>query len=274
MKKVIIGVTTGVVLLAVAICVLISGRITSPFEQQLELGYKYLQEGNYEEAILAFEKAIEIEPKNYKGYLGLSETYVAMGDYDKAYEILEKGIKKTNAKELQEALKKLSGEDSSQEIEEFDASFSSDKSEVNGNNFKVEILNPRTANITLYGLNIQDAYVTNVDDSDINSSEYFWGIEMYGSDNGYSVVTAEWASEPGLNETKSIDDMQHAVARFDGDSWNVISGATMSHTANSITWSFSIPEEYDFDFSNVASYKITCHGRLNKDQIYKQYNVK
>ncbi len=99
MKKVSIGVTVGVVLLAVAICVLISGRITSPFEKQLELGYKYLQEGNYEEAILAFEKAIEINPKKADGYLGIAEAHIRCNNFDKALEILKAGLEKTNGNE-------------------------------------------------------------------------------------------------------------------------------------------------------------------------------
>ena len=35
---------------------------SDPLARQLDLGHKYLEEGNYQQAILAFEEAIEIEP--------------------------------------------------------------------------------------------------------------------------------------------------------------------------------------------------------------------
>ena len=38
---------------------------------------RYLNESNYEEAILAFTQAIEIDPKNVEGYLGRAEACVS-----------------------------------------------------------------------------------------------------------------------------------------------------------------------------------------------------
>lgn len=43
----------------------------------LDLGIKYLSEGNYEEAIIAFTAAIDIDPNNTDAYLGRARTYVA-----------------------------------------------------------------------------------------------------------------------------------------------------------------------------------------------------
>ncbi|MCD7785518.1 MAG: DUF4431 domain-containing protein [Oscillospiraceae bacterium] len=58
----------------------------------LNLGEKYLTDLDYEKAIVCFNKAIEVEPKNESAYLGAAETYVAMGDVDSAIAILEQGI--------------------------------------------------------------------------------------------------------------------------------------------------------------------------------------
>ena len=58
--------------------------------EQLDLGAKYLSELNYEQAIAAYETAIEIDPKCEEAYLGLADVYIATGDYDKAVEILQK----------------------------------------------------------------------------------------------------------------------------------------------------------------------------------------
>jgi tetratricopeptide (TPR) repeat protein len=59
----------------------------------LNLGEKYLLEMEYEQAIVQFTKLIEIEPKNPRGYTGSAEAYVALGDTDKAVEVLERGLK-------------------------------------------------------------------------------------------------------------------------------------------------------------------------------------
>ena len=48
-------------------------------EQQISLGEKYLLEENYEEAIVAFKTAIDIEPNNPELYIKLADTYIAAG---------------------------------------------------------------------------------------------------------------------------------------------------------------------------------------------------
>ncbi len=58
-------------------------------QENLNLGERYLQELDYEQAIAAYTAAIEIDPKNIDAYLGLADVYVAMGDYDRAVEVLE-----------------------------------------------------------------------------------------------------------------------------------------------------------------------------------------
>ncbi len=112
------------------------------WQEQCDLGIRYLSEGNYEEAILAFTAAIEIDPKqapayvgrgdayalfgeteenlaaaladyekaleldetNAEAYLGLADVYIRQGDYEKAREILAKGVDKTGSEALQEML--------------------------------------------------------------------------------------------------------------------------------------------------------------------------
>ena len=54
------------------------------WQDQYDLGVRYLSEGNYEEAIIAFTAAIEIDPKQPDTYIGLYEAYVAVGDYESA----------------------------------------------------------------------------------------------------------------------------------------------------------------------------------------------
>ena len=70
------------------------------WQEQYDLGVRYLSEGNYEEAILAFTAAIEIDPKQTLAYIGRGEAYIGSGeteenlaaaltDYEKAVELDE-----------------------------------------------------------------------------------------------------------------------------------------------------------------------------------------
>ena len=60
---------------------------TAPtWQEQYDLGIRYLSEGNYEEAIIAFTAAIEIDPKQPEAYVGRGDAYLAMGDENAATE--------------------------------------------------------------------------------------------------------------------------------------------------------------------------------------------
>ena len=50
------------------------------WQEQYDLGVRYLSEGNYEEAILAFTAAIEIDPARAEAYVGRGDAYVASGE--------------------------------------------------------------------------------------------------------------------------------------------------------------------------------------------------
>lgn len=61
-------------------------------KEKLELGEKYLTEMKYEEAIVAFEEVISIEPRRMEAYLGLADAYLGLEQQEKAVESLERGI--------------------------------------------------------------------------------------------------------------------------------------------------------------------------------------
>ncbi len=62
------------------------------WQEQYDLGMKYLLDGNYEEAIIAFTAAIELEPKQSASYLGLAEVYIAQNDFETALDIIQAGL--------------------------------------------------------------------------------------------------------------------------------------------------------------------------------------
>ena len=66
------------------------------WQEQYDLGVRYLSEGNYEEAIIAFAAAIEIDPKRAEAYIGLADVYIATEDYDQARAVLEDALEQVD----------------------------------------------------------------------------------------------------------------------------------------------------------------------------------
>jgi len=75
-----------IMLMSVAAC----SKNTGTWQENYDLGMRYLSEGNYEEAIIAFNAAIEIDPKKEKAYVMLAEVYAEMGDTDSVIDVIEK----------------------------------------------------------------------------------------------------------------------------------------------------------------------------------------
>lgn len=58
----------------------------------INLGNKYVQDGNYKEAILAFSKVIEIEPKNIEARVSMAKAYIKLSQPDDAIKVLEEAV--------------------------------------------------------------------------------------------------------------------------------------------------------------------------------------
>lgn len=131
------------VIMSVMLCA--CGQKASAWQEQYDLGVRYLSEGNYEEAIIAFTAAIDIDSKRtdayigrgdaYIGsgeteenlaaaledyqsalelddtradaYLGLADVYIRQGEYGKAQDILEKGFEKTRDQSIADKISEI-----------------------------------------------------------------------------------------------------------------------------------------------------------------------
>lgn len=62
------------------------------WQGQYDLGMRYLSDGNYEEAIIAFKAANKVDSKRAEAYLSLANTYEAVEDWDSARSILEDAL--------------------------------------------------------------------------------------------------------------------------------------------------------------------------------------
>lgn len=75
--------------------------------KQLEMGQHYLEELDYEQAIVSFNIALEIDPMSVEAYLGIIEVYLRMGNFDKAMEYAKKGYEITGEECLKEKIDML-----------------------------------------------------------------------------------------------------------------------------------------------------------------------
>lgn len=104
MKQIYVWLLTIAIVLGLVSC---SQSTEAQWQEQYDIGVRYLSEGNYEEAIIAFTAAIEIDPKQDMLYLSISQAYVEIGDIDSAIDILTEGLENTASREVADALQKL-----------------------------------------------------------------------------------------------------------------------------------------------------------------------
>ncbi len=90
MRKKISGVFLFVILLlTLTAC---GKNAANQWQEQYDLGQKYLLEEDYEAAIVAFTAAIEIEPNDIRTYTGLIQAYMGLEDYDTAVSATDEGL--------------------------------------------------------------------------------------------------------------------------------------------------------------------------------------
>ncbi|CBK75879.1 hypothetical protein CIY_34320 [Butyrivibrio fibrisolvens 16/4] len=120
-------------------CLVACGK--SQLNEQLELGQKYLEELDYEDALSAFLSAIEIDNKNVEAYIGAADSYIGLEDYENAVSILEKGYKETSDKTIARKLDEVKAS-----IEKQSTLINSDNAETVGDDISEDIENQQEEN--------------------------------------------------------------------------------------------------------------------------------
>lgn len=93
--------------LALLVCLCACKSTAARWQEQYDLGVRYLSDGEYEEAIIAFNAAIEIDPMQADAYLNLANAYIGMNNFDAAREILQRGYELTQSEALKSKLEEL-----------------------------------------------------------------------------------------------------------------------------------------------------------------------
>lgn len=98
-------------LLAVLFLIGCGKSIRQQADELLELGYRYMEEEKYEEAIVAFREAIAIDEKCTEAYTAAAEAYVKLAEtcaeaenYDEAITYLQEGLDLTDDETVRQKL--------------------------------------------------------------------------------------------------------------------------------------------------------------------------
>ncbi len=113
-RKILLFAAIGAALVLLA--ALIAGIVTfgdsdKKLQEQLDLGTKYLEEMDYDQALVAFNTALSIDPKNVDAYLGIVEVYTRTNDFESVLQYAKKGYEATGDERLKEKIDLLEGED-------------------------------------------------------------------------------------------------------------------------------------------------------------------
>ena len=107
-NKKMIAIVVGIVIALLAVIagvIIFSNSPAQRLKKQLSLGERYLSELKYDEAVLAFEEALKIEPRTEAAYIGLANAYIGKEDYESALAAVERGIEAVGETEAFMALK-------------------------------------------------------------------------------------------------------------------------------------------------------------------------
>ena len=99
-----------VIVIGVIAFILINGKMEeSDYRASISQAEKYLQENNYEDAIVAYKTALEIDPDSEDAYLGLAEAYEGNGEKEEAIKVLNTGLARMDSPNIQNMLNRLNG---------------------------------------------------------------------------------------------------------------------------------------------------------------------
>ncbi len=271
-------------------------------QQKLELGHKYLDELDYEQALASYMGVLDIEPRSVDAYMGVINTYISMGDLENALLFAQVGYSNTQDEVFSQKMEEINAlkdaalqleEQSRQENMETGSQFQ----EINGvqeeiydtfqtvddaNEIKVEAenlyvaINRVTGEIvaTAYGLSLQDSYHVNRTGNTMGSWEYGW--EFYISDgiNCYSMSTHYYVEEENKDNTILLTDMRKDIICWDTEmtSGSTIGTGKMTYSGDSMTWTFVLPEGYSLNYEDIRMYRVRIldeyEFNLNESRLY------
>ena len=93
-----------------------SGNAQADISETLSLAQRYLNEENYEQALIEFDRIIEIAPMNADAYLGKAEALIALGNTEEAKAVLEAAYELTGDADILAMLEELTKPEETAEV--------------------------------------------------------------------------------------------------------------------------------------------------------------
>ena len=107
-KKLLLVLIPSLVVLVGLLCVLLflpSGGNNNVYLEKISSAKKMVEQGNYQDAIVFYENAIEEDEKQEEPYIGLADIYVThLNDINSALNILNRGYDATQSTRIKELL--------------------------------------------------------------------------------------------------------------------------------------------------------------------------
>ncbi len=282
-KGIVIGIIIAfVVVLALILVILISAVlvIASPkrrLNQQLNMGDKYITELDFDNAIIAYQKAIEIDPDSAKAYLGLAQTYEMAGDYECAIDTLREGYNVTQSEEIKLALNNFitiqstMAAEEEENIENLD-NVEVDESEINdtsshsnfSTDYSADLSNAAVGSFVTFGLYEQDNNAMN------GPEPIEW--EVLDVQDGKALLVSRYVlDEVDYNEEYTNTTWETSSLRnwLNEDFYNI---AFNSAERNKIESTYIVNEDnpyYEMEGGNNTNDRVFC---LSLEEIRKYYD--
>lgn len=90
-----------VVMIAGAIGAALYSQTANGYSTQLARGQKYLEQNDFENAVLCYKRVIEQEPEQSEGYIGLAQAYIGLDKMTLAYNVLLEGYERTQSARME-----------------------------------------------------------------------------------------------------------------------------------------------------------------------------
>lgn len=93
--------TVSLLLLAVAAGLALQAGTANTYSVQLARGQKYLEESDFENAVLCYQRAMTEKPEQAEPYLGLAQAYMGLNKFALAQNVLYDGLEKTGSARME-----------------------------------------------------------------------------------------------------------------------------------------------------------------------------
>lgn len=283
----------------IAVCLLLTCLLTAcggsgsgtaetsgTWQENYDLGVRYLSEGNYKEAVLAFQAAIRIDPKRVETYVALAEAQIAAGEQESAVTTLRNGIDATGDATLEDYLRWAeTSQDTSVDVTEIQKALVP----LDGGNLSVEILGSRTLRITVRDEKMLPVYTVKKENADDTGWDFSWRVDFTNDlekglwrvgtfgfksqleDGDYTV--AQMIHEAGVYSSYQY---KEGMVRGWGGSNVYEAEIRTSVWSNGITWLVTFPDNEDtagMDLLNAKFFVLEIQDDLRNYGITESYTV-